>query len=228
MKFRRKSAEAPTEAATDPVEGADPGVGEDAATGAPAGTDPGAATGPHDADDVPGAGADGRIDLGALLIAPRDGMEVRLQVDEETQAVQAVLLAAEEGALELRAFAAPRGGDLWGEVRPAIAADFAQRGGTATEREGRFGTELVCALTVQMPDGQTGTQPSRIIGVNGPRWMLRATLLGRPAFEDETAGPWEDVVADVVVRRGGEAMPVGAELPLTLPPRDQLVERPLG
>jgi hypothetical protein len=223
VKFRRKSAPS-AEAAIEPVDGAGSGVPEDAtAAGAPAGTD---AAGPHDADDVPGAGAEGRIDLGSLLIAPRDGMEVRLQVDEETQAVQAVLLAAEEGALELRAFAAPRGGDLWGEVRPAIAADFAQRGGTATEREGRFGTELVCALTVQMPDGQTGTQPSRIIGVNGPRWMLRATLLGRPAFEDQVAGPWEDVVADVVVRRGGQAMPVGAELPLTLPPRDQLVERP--
>jgi hypothetical protein len=83
-------------------------------------------------------------------------------------------------------------------------------------------------MPVQMPDGQAGTQPSRIIGVNGPRWMLRATLLGRPAFEPETAGPWEDVVADVVVRRGAQAMPVGAELPLSLPPRDQLVERPHG
>ena len=224
MKFRRKSAEGAPEATTDPVDGADSSAPE----GAPAGTEPGTATGPHDVDDVPTAGTDGRIDLGSLLVAPRDGMEVRLEVDEETQTVQSVLLAGEEGALELRAFAAPRGGDLWGEVRPAIAGDFAQRGGTASERDGRFGPELVCALTVRMPDGQTGTQPSRIIGVNGPRWMLRATLLGRPAFEDETAGPWEDVVADVVVRRGGQAMPVGAELPLTLPPRDQLVERPLG
>lgn len=213
MKFRRKSSDTPDEVVTD---AADPA------------TEPGAAAGPHDADAIPGEGAEGRIDLGSLLIVPREGMEVRLQVDEETEAVQAVLLATEEGALELRAFAAPRNGDLWGEVRPAIAADFAQRGGTASEREGRFGTELACALTVQLPDGQTGTQPSRIIGVNGARWMLRATLLGRPAFEEAVAGPWEDVIADVVVRRGTQAMPVGAELPLRLPPRDQLVERPSG
>ena len=96
------------------------------------------------------------------------------------------MLASPEGALELRAFAAPRGGDLWSEVRPRIAADMAQHGGVATEREGRFGTELVCQLTVSRGDGTSGTQPSRIIGINGPRWMLRATLLGRPAtdFED--------------------------------------------
>jgi hypothetical protein len=78
---------------------------------------------------------------------------------------------------------------------------------------------------VKTADGRTGTQPSRVIGVNGERWMLRATLLGRPAAEIDSAGTWEDVIERVVVRRGVQAMPVGAELPLTLPPEDQLVER---
>ncbi len=59
-----------------------------------------------------------RLDLGSLLITPEPGRELRLQVDERTQAVQAVLLAGSDGALELRAFAAPRNGDLWSEVRP--------------------------------------------------------------------------------------------------------------
>ncbi len=34
-------------------------------------------------------------------------------------------------------------------------------------------------------DGQTGVQPSRIIGVEGPRWMLRATLLGEAALDPD-------------------------------------------
>ena len=136
-----------------------------------------------------------------------------------------MVLAGPEGAVELRAFAAPRGGDLWADVRPQIAAEYAQRGGTATEREGRYGTEMFCQLTVRTEDGRTAAQPSRIIGVNGPRWMLRATLLGRPAIEPEAAGLWEDAIAAVVVRRGTVAMPVGAELPLTLPPRDQLAKQ---
>ena len=42
---------------------------------------------------------------------------------------------------------------------PQIAADMAQRGGTATEREGRFGTELVCELQVQRPEGSAAQQP---------------------------------------------------------------------
>jgi hypothetical protein len=220
VKFRRKSADADPAAEAEAVEA-------DAATGVEAAAvDQGPAAGPYDADDLPEDDDTPRMDLGSLLIAPADGVEVRLQVEEETERVQAVVVAGQDGAVELRAFAAPRNGDLWTEVRPRIAADFAQRGGTADEREGRFGTELVCRLTVRTPDGSTGTQPSRIIGVNGPRWMLRATLLGRPAVEPETADAWEDLIGRIVVRRGSHPMPAGAELALTLPRDGRFVERP--
>ena len=209
MKFRRKS---------DPVDGADasgvadsgsPDVGDDA--------DGRGESGPYDVDDLPEDGIE-RVDLGSLLIEPQPGRELRLQVDEASGQVQAVVLAGSDGAVELRAFAAPRNGDLWSEVRPQIAADMAQRGGVATEREGRFGTELTCQLTVQRADGGTGTQPSRIIGINGPRWMLRATLLGRPAMDFEGSQSWEDTIGKVAVRRGPGAMPVGEPLDVVLPP----------
>jgi hypothetical protein len=139
-------------------------------------------------------------------------------VDETSGNVQSVMFAGPEGALELRVFAAPRHGDLWSEVRPQIAADLGRRGGTATEREGRFGTELVCQMPVARPDGTSGLQPSRVIGINGTRWLLRATLLGRPAVEPETGKPFEEALTTVAVRRGDHAMPVGDPLTLTLPP----------
>ncbi len=211
MKFRRKAVETDPVVEDAPLEPAEP-----AAEAAPA-------EGPFDADDVDDDGV-GRVDLGSLLITPEPGRELRIQVNESTQAVESVLLAGPDGALELRAFAAPRGGDLWTEVRPQIAADMAQRGGTATEREGRFGTELFCQLGVQMPDGSNGTQPSRIIGINGPRWMLRATLLGRPALEPEGAGAWEETLTKVVVRRGEGAMMSGEPLPVTLPEQARRVD----
>ena len=211
MKFRRKSSE-PAGAPFD----------EDVEQAAP--QEPGQPVlgGPWDVDDLAAGDATERIDLGSLLLTNIEGLEIRLQVDEETEAVQSVVLAGADGAVELRAFAAPRGGDLWDEVRPRIAAEYAQRGGTASEREGRYGTELHCQLTVRTEDGKTATQPSRVVGINGGRWMLRATLLGRAATEPEAAGPWDDAIASTVVRRGDVAMPSGADLPLTLPPRDQL------
>ena len=173
-------------------------------------------SGPYDESEVAGDGVE-RIDLGSLLLAPSAGRELRLQVDESSGAVQSVLLAGADGALELQAFAAPRGGDLWAEVRPQIQEDVERRGGTVEEREGRFGTELVCQIPIQNPDNKPLVQPSRIVGVNGARWMLRGTFLGRPAIEPEGVQDWEDLLAGVVVRRGAEAKPVGEPLVATLP-----------
>jgi Protein of unknown function (DUF3710) len=172
--------------------------------------------GPWDSDDTPDDGLD-RIDLGSLRVAALEGTELQLQVDEQTGEVQSAMLASADGALELRAFAAPRNGDLWSEVRPQISGDIAQHGGTATERDGRWGVELVCQMQVVGPDGSRAIQPSRIIGVNGARWLLRATFLGRPALEPDDAQAWEDALAAVVVHRGTHAMPAGDALPLVLP-----------
>jgi hypothetical protein len=180
----------------------------------PSGAEPTA--GPYDAEDLPDT--EGRIDLGALLLLPVPGTDLQLQVDEASGTVQSVMFAAPEGALELKVFAAPRNGDLWSEVRPQIAADLGRRGGTATEREGRFGAELVCEMPMTRPDGTPGLQPSRVIGINGTRWLLRATLLGRPAVEPETGEAFEEALTTIAVRRGSQAMPVGDPLPLTLPP----------
>ena len=209
MKFRRKSASDSFEDAGDLGETPDETI-----------------VGPVDAEALP-VTPEGEepthVDLGSLLVEPVEGLDLQLQVDEASGQVAAVLLAGPEGALELRAFAAPRNGDLWSEVRPQIAADMAQRGGTASEQEGRFGTELVCSVTVQLPDGQTGTQPSRVMGINGSRWLLRATLLGRPAVPGEDAALWEDALTRVAVRRGAEAMPVGEPLPVVVPPQARRV-----
>lgn len=213
MRLRRKAADPTVEDAGDEATGTE----APEATGNPV-TDPttGPTAGPFDADDIPDDGV-ARLDLGSLLVAPADDRELRVQVDEQSGEVRAVLLADDAGALELRAFAAPRNGDLWSEIRPQIAADAARRGGTATEREGRFGTELVCEVQMTRADGVTGTQTSRVIGINGPRWLLRATLLGDPARDPEAAQDWESAIAQVAVRRGSHAMPVGEQLPLSLP-----------
>lgn len=202
MKFRRKSAvpeqaPAPSEEPTDLSE---------------------VEIGPYDVDAIPAPMSEiGRVDLGSILVAPIPNCELRLQVDERTQEIQAVLLTAEEGALELRAFAAPRNGDLWSDVRPQLAADVVRRGGTTQEVEGTWGIHLVGELPVQLPDGSEGVQASRIIGINGPRWMLRATLIGRPAVDGEYANAWLQGIAASAVRRGHQALPVGEALPLVMP-----------
>lgn len=205
MKFGRKSS--PAEDTVEEPETTDP-------------TPVAPSRGPHDiADvDVENDGVE-RVDLGGILIAPAPDLELRLQVDEASGVVQSVLVAGADGAVELRAFAASRGGDMWDDVRRQIASDTAQRGGTASEREGTWGTELTCQVQVTTTEGRVGRQDSRVVGIQGPRWLLRATFLGKPATSPETAKAYEEVVSDVVVRRGTAAMAPGDPLPLTLPPQ---------
>lgn len=208
MRFRRKADQA-AETATDTAGHPAGETTGDAGAGTPL-------SGPFDVAQVDGDGID-RADLGSVLVPPIADRELRLQVDEQSGQVRAVMLAGSDGACELQAFAAPRNGDLWSTVRPQIAADMARRGGQATEREGRWGVELVCQLPVKRPDGTEATQPSRIVGINGERWMLRASFLGRPAIDPDNTSEWEDALAQVVVRRGDQAMPVGEPLPVRLP-----------
>lgn len=222
MKFRRKKTDG------------DPGDESSAAPGDPSGAESTESTksreadaadadaranGPWDSAEIDLAdGASGRVDLGSLLVTPREGVELQLQVDEQHGQVVAVVLAGQDGAVELRPFAAPRNGDIWDDVRGQIAAEVTRRGGTATEADGPWGRELRVVVSVTTPDGKTGTQPSRVFGIAGPRWLLRATFFGRPALEPDETGAIESALRDVVVRRGTEPHAPGEALPLTVPP----------
>lgn len=178
--------------------------------------------GPWDVADVDlEEGNTNRVDLGGLLVTGAAGLEMRLQVDERTQAVAAVLLVGEDGAVELRAFAAPRTESIWDDVRREIGAEATRRGGTATEQQGEFGTEMKLAVPVQNQEGKQGTQVSRVVGVSAPRWLLRGTFLGRPAVEPDADGLLERAFRQVVVRRGDEPMAPRSAIPLKMPPGAQ-------
>lgn len=183
--------------------------------------------GPWDASEVRVAEDDpSRIDLGGLIVTGRPGLELQLQVDQASGEVAGVVLAGEESALELRAFAAPRHGDIWDDVRRGIVAEVAQHGGTADETEGRWGAELRVVMPVTLPDGRSAQQPSRVVGIAGPRWLLRATLFGRAAVEPSEDGDVESALRDVVVVRGSHALPPGDPLPMRIPGDLQPVDPP--
>lgn len=166
-----------------------------------------------------------KVDLGGLVVTGKPGIELRLQVDEASQQIAAVLLMGQEGAVELRPFAAPRNSDIWDDIRRQIAAETARRGGTATEAVGSYGKELAVVMPVKTPDGKSATQPSRVLGISGPRWLLRATFLGRPAVDPQEDGDVEGALRDVIVVRGNAPMAPGDPLPLTMPANAQPMQQ---
>lgn len=58
--------------------------------------------------------------------------------------------------------------------------------------------------------------PVRLVGIDGPRWFLRAAVTG-PAADPSGESLMDDVLRATIVIRGGRAMPVRAPLSLRLP-----------
>lgn len=177
---------------------------------------PGRPQGPWDDDDAP-ADELARLDLGGLRVPVPPEMEVRVDVGPDGAVVAATLVRG-ESAMQVNAFAAPRSAGIWAEVRGEIAAVLRDGPGSAQEQDGPYGVELRAEVPAEGPDGApAGLTPARFLGVDGPRWFLRALLTGPAATDAAAARPFEDALRQVVVVRGDEAMAVRDPLPLTLP-----------
>ncbi len=167
--------------------------------------------GPFDVRDAPDDGLS-RVDLGALRIPVWPGADLRLDMNEAQQVVSATLNSP-HGQMQLGVFAAPRNEGIWEAVRAEIRESLAAQGGSAKDRPGGpFGIELVGKLAVE-----GGLMPVRFVGVDGPRWFLRAMLVGPVAVESALAAPFEQVLRQVVIVRGNEPLPVREPVPLQLP-----------
>jgi hypothetical protein len=201
---RRKDSE------QDEVVGSDLDVGDgDDAVGAPLGR------GPWDVSEVPDRGR--RVDLGALWLPGREGMELRMEVEKTSKIVSAAAISLKGSALQLQVFAAPRTEGIWDEIRAEIAESVTKQGGSVDDLPGPFGRELLARLPVRTAEGRTGHRPARFIGHDGPRWFLRGVLTGRAAIDPQEASDLEDLFADVVVVRGSAAHAPRDLLPLTMP-----------
>ena len=173
------------------------------------------ARGPWDVADQPERGQ--RIDLGALWLSRRDGMELRMEVDKKSSIVTAAAIHLHGSALQLQVFGAPRTAGIWDEIRAEIAESITKQGGSVDDLPGPFGRELLARLPIRTAEGRTGHRPARFIGHDGPRWFLRGVLSGHAAVEPERAQELEDVFGDVVVVRGSEPRVPRELLPLTMP-----------
>ncbi|PPH23806.1 DUF3710 domain-containing protein [Rathayibacter toxicus] len=157
------------------------------------------------------------IDLGGVKVLPREGMHIRLEVEEGSQRVIAIGLEYADSTLQVQPFSAPRSSGLWHEIRGQIAEQIDRQGGSIVEQEGVFGPELVAEIPVA--GGQTSI--ARFIGVDGPRWFLRGVIAGAGAVNDEASAAVEDLFRSIVVVRGSGPMPPRDLIPLKVPAGSQ-------
>lgn len=167
--------------------------------------------GPWDVDDAPEDGLS-RLDLGGLLVPVPPETEVRVDVNATGEVVAATLVRG-PSTMQVNVFAAPRTSGIWDEVRTEISTALVGSGGRAVEADGPYGRELHGAVPVKTG----GFAPARFVGVDGPRWFLRALITGPAALDAATAEPLMAALRAFVVVRGSDAMAVRDPLPLRLP-----------
>jgi hypothetical protein len=167
--------------------------------------------GPFDESEV--SGVRPWIDLGSIKLIPREGLNLRVEVEDGSNRVVAVALDYMGSTLQIQPFSAPRNEGLWHEIRAQITQQVTGQGGTLQEQVGPLGIELVASV----PTAGKGKQVVRFLGVDGPRWFLRGVIVGPAATDGDGRAALVDLYRSLVVVRGNTPMPPRELLPLALP-----------
>jgi len=170
-------------------------------------------TGPFDISEV--SAVQPFIDLGAIKVTPRTGLQLRLDIEESTKRLVAATFDIEGSTLQVQVFAAPRSEGLWNEIREQVAAQVIKQGGSAEHVVGPFGPEVRAAV----PTADGTKRPVRFVGVDGPKWFLRGVISGPAADAAGNGAVVEDVFRSIVVNRGTEPLPPRELLTLRVPPQ---------
>jgi hypothetical protein len=181
-------------------------VGQVSAAADPAGHRRHQRMGPWDADAAP---RDGRLrlDLSSVQLPVPRGARLKCEPDPSGP-LRAVHALVPEGRLTVSAFAAPRTGGLWPELVEELAAQLQSEGATIRRDRGEWGRELVA---------RNGNIVARVIGVEGPRWMLRGVGTGEVQHALKLHGMLREMIRGTVVVRSPDALPVRSLLPLEIP-----------
>ena len=169
-----------------------------------------------DADDVD------RLDFGSVILTPFESMQLQLQMEQMTGQIQSILVLDGVSAIEMALFAAPANGSMLGEIRTEMANQTSQTGGVVEFAEGPFGTEIRRDVPVTTPQGQAARYITRTWFAQGPKWLLRGTLMGKAGLAhgvDDVSELLYEFFANTVVRRGHAPMVPGALIPLIPPPQ---------
>ena len=171
--------------------------------------------GPRNYKDVDTS--EGYVDMGAILLPSRPGMQLRTQVADDGTTVLQILVVLGNSGIQMSVAAAPRSGGVWDELRDEIRAGFEKQGARVADIRTRYGAELLVDMPMKMPDGRSATSRMRILGREGDRWFARIDILGPAAATAEAGTDIEKVIDRIVVRRDEHPRTRLELLPVRLP-----------
>lgn len=164
----------------------------------------------YDEDGVDPDDDDGYISFGSIFLPIEPGMTIRARRTNE--GIQSVTVTIDNSSVVVVPLAAPKTLGLWDELSDEL---LESQDGAKIE-EGRFGDEVMLPVDVK---GKTMT--SRVVGVDGPRWMLQGVFSGDAATadaDDPKRTHIEDYFSRIIVRRGSEPLAPRDIIPI-MPPK---------
>lgn len=171
--------------------------------------------GPWDYDDegIDPDDDDRYISFGSMFLPLVEGLTIRAKRSQDPQSpspLESITVQLGDGAIEIVPFAAPKTLGLWDDM----SDELLDANKSAKVQEGRFGDEVMLPVAVK---GKT--MMTRIVGVDGPRWLLRGIFTGDAAdSESDNKKALEDYFAQIIVRRGDAPLAPRDIIPI-LPPK---------
>lgn len=159
----------------------------------------------------------GYLDFGSMKVKMTNGLNMRLDVEQQSQQMVAVTLTKGRGSLQIQAFAAPKSSGIWSEISAEIADSVRQQGGNVEYSNGPLGRQIISKLPAKTADGRKGFRVARFVGVDGPRWFLRGVFSGDAALKPIAAAEMEEIFRSIVVIRGDDPRPPRDLLPMSVP-----------
>ncbi|MGW3073012.1 DUF3710 domain-containing protein [Kitasatospora sp. NPDC001132] len=123
------------------------------------------------------------IDLGGLKIPRSPGVDFEINRSASGSLLEVAVKKGRETGLQLQAFHATSSG-YWATARESFVSNVRQLGGEAQAWAGRTGLELRCKVPVASGSGGTAMSVIRVLGCDGPTWLLRGIVSGVGAAAD--------------------------------------------
>jgi len=159
----------------------------------------------------------GFLDLGAVSVPLLEGLEISVNIDQETMQGTGLGLTYGASMADVQVFARAKDELIWPTTRDELVSALAQQQVDCEIVIGVFGSEIHCTMPTVDFENNNVLQPVRFLGVDGDRWFMRIAVSGAAAADPADIEQMDVILSQLTVHRGEEAMSPGEPLTLTLP-----------
>ncbi|MDO5034971.1 MAG: DUF3710 domain-containing protein [Actinomycetaceae bacterium] len=160
----------------------------------------------------------GYLDLGPLKLPAIAGIQIQPLFAPDKKTIMRLNIVVGNSVLQTIVAAAPKSGGAWKQILDGTQKSFEAQGGQVIRNEnGPWGEELLVQMPVKTPEGQDAIAPTRIVGVEGNRWVLRIDIVGGAVVDQKAFEAVAALINLMVVERDSEPRPPLSIIPFVIP-----------